>query len=320
MKKSYIAFLALVLVVVASSLTIYFSNKNRESMEFEKFYLDEVETNLTHLSHSFASFEIDGEKLNSLIENKSNFALSIYEPSCITSSNFDGVLSEFRGVYNIDFYRVAFSDLKETDLGETIKYYPSFAVLKDGELIDYLQADKDEDSEYYKNVEGFKKWLDQYIFIAEKNKEEVKSSQSKETQTSSKGSGAEETSQSKEEIKDVSDKIVIEGITYNKNKINLYLFWREGCVYCYQEKAYLETLKKEYGNLFQINEFEISKSSKNMKILEYFSGKMGDNVTGVPYTIIGNKSFTGFADSYKEEFIKTIKEQHKDSYDVYFSN
>lgn len=166
MKKSYIAFLALVLVVVASSLTIYFSNKNRESMEFEKFYLDEVETNLTHLSHSFASFEIDGEKLNSLIENKSNFALSIYEPSCITSSNFDGVLSEFRGVYNIDFYRVAFSDLKETDLGETIKYYPSFAVLKDGELIDYLQADKDEDSEYYKNVEGFKKWLDQVYFYS----------------------------------------------------------------------------------------------------------------------------------------------------------
>lgn len=331
MKKSHIAILALILVVVAFGLTVYFSGKNKGFAEFKKFRLDEVETNLTHLSHTFAPFEIDEEKLKSLIENKSNFALSIFESSCVTSHDFDTMLGEFQESYNIDFYRIAFSDLKDTELGETIKYYPSFAIFKDGNLIDYLKADSDEHTEYYKSAESFKGWLENYIFIDEKNES---AGETKETLTSPSPSEGEETpslgeggEQSETEgvktetvPKQEDSKPIIDNLVYNKNKINLYLFWMNGCIYCQQEKDYLEILKKEHGNLFQINEFEISKSSKNREILNYFSNKMGDTVTGVPYTIIGNKSFMGFTESYKEEFVSTIREQYQNSYDVYFSN
>ena len=47
---------------------------------------------------------------------------------------------------------------------------------------------------------------------------------------------------------------------------------------------------------------------------------MDDEITGVPYTIIGNKSFKGFSERYEEEMLVAIKEQYKDSYDVYFDN
>lgn len=45
---------------------------------------------------------------------------------------------------------------------------------------------------------------------------------------------------------------------------------------------------------------------------------MGDTTNGVPYTIIGEKSFFGFGESSKEEFLKAIEEQYQNNYDVYF--
>ena len=46
---------------------------------------------------------------------------------------------------------------------------------------------------------------------------------------------------------------------------------------------------------------------------------MGDEAKGVPYTIIGEKTFSGYSEEMNDEIIKAIKSQYKDSYDVYFS-
>ena len=45
---------------------------------------------------------------------------------------------------------------------------------------------------------------------------------------------------------------------------------------------------------------------------------MGDEVKGVPYTIIGKETFTGFSEDYEENMLNAIKNQYKNSYDVYF--
>ena len=47
---------------------------------------------------------------------------------------------------------------------------------------------------------------------------------------------------------------------------------------------------------------------------------MGDEVKGVPYTIIGNETFSGFGEKIKEQIKTAIKTQSKNSYDVYFAN
>lgn len=44
----------------------------------------------------------------------------------------------------------------------------------------------------------------------------------------------------------------------------------------------------------------------------------GDKLTGVPYTIIGNKSFCGFDEKYKNDFIIAIENQYNSNFDVYF--
>ena len=45
---------------------------------------------------------------------------------------------------------------------------------------------------------------------------------------------------------------------------------------------------------------------------------MGDEVSGVPYTIIGEKTFSGFSETYEKDILDAIKNQYQNSYDVYF--
>ena len=52
--------------------------------------------------------------------------------------------------------------------------------------------------------------------------------------------------------------------------------------------------------------------------LKQFSEKMGDESGGIPYTIIGNKTISGFGDKAKKQIKDAIMDQYKNSYDVYF--
>ena len=67
--------------------------------------------------------------------------------------------------YKISFYKIPYSKIKNTELGKKIKYYPSFIIYQNGKIIDYLEADKNEDLKRYKNVDEFKQWFTKYIKI-----------------------------------------------------------------------------------------------------------------------------------------------------------
>jgi len=66
--------------------------------------------------------------------------------------------------------------------------------------------------------------------------------------------------------------------------------------------------------------FSYDKNSKVAEAYSSFASSMGEKVTGVPYTIIGSKTFKGFndTDDYKQSIIKTIEEEKDKNYDVYF--
>ena len=81
---------------------------------------------------------------------------------------------------------------------------------------------------------------------------------------------------------------------------------------------FFESIEKEYGKYYNLYKFETWYDEKNAKIFNIFANAMSDEADGVPYTIIGEKSFSGFGGSSKEEFLKAIEEQYKNNYDVYF--
>lgn len=247
--------------------------------------------------------EIDNLKFSELVENKESFVVFIYQPMCAASISFEGVLGEFIKEYSVNIFKMSFSDMGETNLGKKIKYYPSFVVYNNGEMIDYLDANSGDDSSYYKSLDGFSSWFFKYILIdTDENIEEYGDEDNKVVSN------------------DIKIDVELDGVTYDSSKVNIYLFWGEGCPHCEKLKQYLNSIKDEYGKYFNLHSFEVWYDDDNLNIYNQFASKMGDKTGGVPYMIIGNKSFSGFGEDDYDDVLNAIVEQHNNSYDIYFDN
>lgn len=77
-------------------------------------------------------------------------------------------------------------------------------------------------------------------------------------------------------------------------ELNLYFFWQKGCPHCAEEELFLEELKKDFSNI-HVYSYEISENRKNALLLQKVGRKLEANVSGVPFLVIGDKSFSGFS-------------------------
>lgn len=248
--------------------------------------------------------ELNVETFNTLLDKKESFGIFIYQPMCAASIDFENILSDFSYKQQITFYKLQFKDMKETKLSKHIEFCPSFVIYQDGKMVDYLDASSDDDVDYYLSVDGFEKWFSTYIELRTPDYIEEEIIEDIETDVE----------------KDNKSTIDIDDLTYDENKINVYLFYGDGCTHCEDEMAYFESIEEEYGDLFTLNTFEVWHNENNEQIYREFSKIMNDEIGGVPYTIIGDKSFSGFGAPYEDMILETIISQHKNSYDVYFSN
>ena len=98
----------------------------------------------------------------------------------------------------------------------------------------------------------------------------------------------------------------ITNIKAEENLVNLYLFYSKTCSHCEAEMELLEELQEDYDNL-KIYKYEISEN-ENSLLLSKVSEMFDINVTGVPFTIIGEKTFFGYSEeNSKKKFIGTIE-------------
>jgi len=281
-------------VLIILMLGIFLTGCQENNMKFkleEKYYT----------SSSFQ--ELNATDYKQLQEKKESFVVFIYQNYCATSSQFESVLNQFINSHSLTIYKMSFSDMKKTDLNDHIKYYPSFAIIHNGELVDYLDANDNEDTNNYKETKQFKNWISEYIYLPEEKENNF-------------------TEENKNDSSETNKKIDtnLENVTYDKDKVNIYFFWGDGCPHCKAEFQFFQKIEKDYGEYYKLNTFEVWNNKENASLLKKFANIMGDKLDGVPYTIIGNKTFTGFKEEDSEDFIKAIKEQHNNSYDIYFQN
>ena len=109
--------------------------------------------------------DIDYSKVEDLIKSKENFVIFIYQPMCTMSSGFEELLDDYMDIRKISIYKMSFTDMKKTDLKNTVRFYPSFIIFKDGEVVDFLDADSDEDTKKYKELDAFKEWFESYVEV-----------------------------------------------------------------------------------------------------------------------------------------------------------
>lgn len=91
--------------------------------------------------------------------------------------------------------------------------------------------------------------------------------------------------------------------TYAASELNIYLFWGNGCPHCAKEKTYLAEILPDYPNV-KLDTYEIYSSQENVNLMQKTADKLNVNASGVPFLIIGDKEFVGFAEGTTDNEIK----------------
>lgn len=90
-------------------------------------------------------------------------------------------------------------------------------------------------------------------------------------------------------------------------KTIIYFFRGEGCPHCTEAEAWFESIKSEYGNMFIVKNYEVWYNQENATYMKEVAESRDETVVGVPYIIVGNKSWNGFTESYEDEMLSEIK-------------
>ena len=107
----------------------------------------------------------------------------------------------------------------------------------------------------------------------------------------------------------------------NESKaVPIYFFKGDGCSHCAEAEEWFESIKEEYGSFFELMEYETWYNEDNAALMEKVATARGESAEGVTYIIVGNKSWNGFADDYKDEILSEIKSVFEqdiiDRYDI----
>jgi len=90
-----------------------------------------------------------------------------------------------------------------------------------------------------------------------------------------------------------------------EKEIDLYLFYGEGCPHCKEEKKWLETIKNKYNIDFHY--FEVWYDKEGQNALAQAEKLLESNATGIPYTVIMDRKFTGFSSTTKHDIESAIQ-------------
>lgn len=115
---------------------------------------------------------------------------------------------------------------------------------------------------------------------------------------------------------------VREEITFSEQKVNIYLFWGDGCSHCRELAMFFDGIDDKYKAYFDLYAFEVWNSKENAEFMEEFASYTGKKVGGVPFMIIGEKVFNGYSKDDNKKILEAIEEESKKEvkFDYYAEN
>ena len=88
------------------------------------------------------------------------------------------------------------------------------------------------------------------------------------------------------------------------NKLNIYLFWGNGCPHCAKEKTFLSKILPNYPTV-TLNQYEVYYSSDNAELMQKVAEKIDVDAGGIPFLIIGDKEFVGYSEGTTDTEIES---------------
>ncbi len=154
MKNKLFIILPIALIVVVAAVCVFFFAAQPSSFRLDDQY------------YNNATLEtISADDLQRLVDSKASFAVFVSQPSCRTSADFAKILQAFIAEHPLHLYEIAFSDLKTLPIADEVRFYPSFLIFKNGKLVDFLEADSDEDAGAYTSLDGFTTWFTKQVVL-----------------------------------------------------------------------------------------------------------------------------------------------------------
>lgn len=84
-------------------------------------------------------------------------------------------------------------------------------------------------------------------------------------------------------------------IDLGSNKPNIYIFWGGGCPHCKALAKFISKLPAETKDKVNIYSFEVWSDKDNKSFMKKFGKYLGQDVSGVPFMVIGDKIFDGYS-------------------------
>ncbi len=95
------------------------------------------------------------------------------------------------------------------------------------------------------------------------------------------------------------------------DNVNIYLFYGDGCPHCKALKTKLDEIKMDYPNI-SIHYYETWYNKKSAKKLKEIGDLLDINIRGVPFTVIGGKTLSGYSEGITDvEIIEAIEHYSK---------
>ncbi len=117
---------------------------------------------------------------------------------------------------------------------------------------------------------------------------------------------------------DVLQKANLSDYQESQDKVNVYIFRGSTCVYCLKAITYFASKADEYKNYINLKTYEVWGNQDNNNLMSNVGNVLGKEISGVPFIVIGNKSFDGYSEDMNEEIDQTIKNEFnkEKKYDV----
>lgn len=109
------------------------------------------------------AIDINKDEYEKLINEKKSFVVMVDKPDCYTTADMRKRMAEFPDDMQFKYYRIMWSQAKESSLHEHVKFVPSVAIVRAGKVVDFLDADSDEDTAKYNDAQALQDWIREYV-------------------------------------------------------------------------------------------------------------------------------------------------------------
>lgn len=123
----------------------------------EVFYLTDKYYNMGNYISVSSS---DLEKLNN-----ESYILYTYNNFCNLPVHCENIFKNIMNKYKIDVLSIPFEEFRKTKFHKEVSYAPSVIIIKNNEVITYLDANSGSDLKKYQDASEFEQWLLKYIYL-----------------------------------------------------------------------------------------------------------------------------------------------------------